>query len=267
MLTLPTKDPNEVLDYTIDWSERLLGDTIAGAPTITVTGATKDGQSNTDSSVSFKLSGGTAGTMALVTALGVTTGGRTIEDTAALWIGSDPISLAGARAQCEIDADSSDHDAVLAVYLRAAVEHVEAVCGIRVTPRTASLQLACFGEADRLPLAPIQSITEIRYLDSVGAEQLLDPATYALINLGGDALRPALRLQPTKSWPATYAAPDAVRITAVAGYAVCPEPVRQAMLLIIGDWFRTREDTMVGTSVSAMPNASAALLTNYRTFL
>jgi hypothetical protein len=61
--------------------------------------------------VTVKLSGGTAGTIAKVEARGVTAGGLTIEDTAVLEIGFDPVTLAEAKAAQKIDDDDEDRAA------------------------------------------------------------------------------------------------------------------------------------------------------------
>jgi len=75
------KDPDEVLDYELDWSTWLDGDTIA-ASTITVeAGLTKDSDSNTTARQTVWLSGGTAGSLYDVTFEIVTTGGRTAQRT------------------------------------------------------------------------------------------------------------------------------------------------------------------------------------------
>lgn len=77
-----TKDPDAVLDYTWDWSDWLGADTITGAPTVTVpSGITKTSQSNTTTTVTAWLSGGTVGTTYDVICRIVTTGGRTDDRT------------------------------------------------------------------------------------------------------------------------------------------------------------------------------------------
>lgn len=57
------KDPNAVLDYTLDWSKWLepLGDTIASVA-VAVTGVTLDHTTNNGTSVTIWISGGTVGT-------------------------------------------------------------------------------------------------------------------------------------------------------------------------------------------------------------
>lgn len=57
-----TKDPDAVLDYTVDWSAWLTtGDTITASSWTVEAGLTKDTDANTDSAATVWLSGGTAG--------------------------------------------------------------------------------------------------------------------------------------------------------------------------------------------------------------
>jgi hypothetical protein len=72
-----TKDPNAVLDYTIDWTRWLAGDQIAASEWLVPTGITKVADSKTASSATVWLSGGTAGQSYTVTNRITTTGGRT----------------------------------------------------------------------------------------------------------------------------------------------------------------------------------------------
>lgn len=72
------KDPNAVKDFALDVTEWLAGDTITGTPTWTVpSGITKDSQSNTTTTATVWLSGGTEGTTYELVCRIVTTGGRT----------------------------------------------------------------------------------------------------------------------------------------------------------------------------------------------
>lgn len=78
------KDPAAVLDYTLDWdAEDWLGaDTITGTPVWTVpSGLTKDSQSNTTTTATAWLSGGTADQDYDVACKITTTAGRTDERT------------------------------------------------------------------------------------------------------------------------------------------------------------------------------------------
>lgn len=79
-----TKDPDAVLDYRFDWSDWLeTGDAIATHTVSADTGITVDSSSITDSSTSVTvwLSGGTVGATYDVACLIVTSAGRTDERT------------------------------------------------------------------------------------------------------------------------------------------------------------------------------------------
>ena len=73
------KDPESVLDYTINWSNLLTtGDTIASATYTVDSGLTKDSSSNTTTTTTVQLSGGTAGTVYEVKCVIVTAASRTV---------------------------------------------------------------------------------------------------------------------------------------------------------------------------------------------
>jgi fructosamine-3-kinase len=72
-----TKDPNAVLDYSIDWTRWLAGDQIAASEWIVASGLTKMADSKTSTSATVWLSGGTAGQSYIVTNRITTAAGRT----------------------------------------------------------------------------------------------------------------------------------------------------------------------------------------------
>ena len=83
MITSPPKDPSAVLDYSLDWTDWLEGETISSF-TITVDPSgslTVDSSSDDGSIVSYRLSGGTAGTMYSVTIQITTSAGQVEERT------------------------------------------------------------------------------------------------------------------------------------------------------------------------------------------
>ena len=81
VLVFPFKDPNEVLDYVVDWSERLSGDTIANSSWTMPPGITKDSDSRTTTTTTIWLSGGTIGESYSMVCRIVTAGGRTMDQT------------------------------------------------------------------------------------------------------------------------------------------------------------------------------------------
>lgn len=75
------KDPDEVLDYIRDWSALLDGDTISTSTWTAETGITVDSSSNTTTTATIWLSGGTVNQNYSVVNRIVTAGGRTHEKT------------------------------------------------------------------------------------------------------------------------------------------------------------------------------------------
>lgn len=138
-----------------------------------------------------------------------------------------------------------------------------------------------FEDFIRLPLAPVQSITSIKYIDTDGVEQTLSEsdADHGWQLSKDLTWRPRIDLKHDKSWPPTRVQRDAVRIRFVAGYsgdgaspedlrANVPTPIKQAILLLIGHLYENREAVLVSdrssTSAVTMPLAVEALLTPYR---
>lgn len=75
----PAIDPADQLDYTIDFTDLLAGDTIMGSPTWTVTpGITMYAPSNTTTSATVWLKNGVIDAIATVECTLVTTAGRTL---------------------------------------------------------------------------------------------------------------------------------------------------------------------------------------------
>lgn len=73
------KDPDSVLDYTVDWDSWLSTDTISSSDWVIESGITEDSASNTTTTATVWLSGGTAGTRYKVTNRIVTAEGRTAD--------------------------------------------------------------------------------------------------------------------------------------------------------------------------------------------
>jgi hypothetical protein len=88
MLVWPAKDPDEVVDYQLDWADRLAGDTI-GTASFTVSSGDvtlSDPDHDSGSLSQVTVSAGTGGTKAKVLCQIVTNAGQTLQQTATLLI-------------------------------------------------------------------------------------------------------------------------------------------------------------------------------------
>ena len=82
----PHKDPDDVLDYAVDWAERLAGDTISSASWIVPEGITVDDSSFTGTVATIWLSGGTSGRLYRITSRITTVAGRQMDHAVSLFV-------------------------------------------------------------------------------------------------------------------------------------------------------------------------------------
>ena len=82
------KDPDALLDYTIDWSDWLGSDTILTSEWFVSEGITDDHETNTSTSATVWLSGGTAGVAYLLTNRVTTALGRIDDRVITIWVGA-----------------------------------------------------------------------------------------------------------------------------------------------------------------------------------
>lgn len=103
------------------------------------------------------------------------------------------------------------------------------------------LTMDSFPDAIELQHPPIIAVQSVQFVDQAGVLQTLDPADYTLDNISEPGyLVPAYG----KGWPETKCQPNAVVVNYTAGYGAepgnVPAPLRQWMLLAIGDMYSTR---------------------------
>jgi uncharacterized phiE125 gp8 family phage protein len=156
-----------------------------------------------------------------------------------------PVSLHEVKAQCRVV--GNDEDAVLAGYIRAATDWVESSTGLRLITQTWAWSTDAWPNRWcrylRLPLAPVQSITEVSYLNTSGLPQVLSPSIYTF---RGERLM----LAPEATWPSIWHGLDVITVTFVVGFGpdhnYVPESIRQAVQMLAAYWFSQREAASIG---------------------
>lgn len=128
----------------------------------------------------------------------------------------EPVSLALAKLNCRVD--TTDKDALFAVYIQSAREFVEGLTGKALITQTWRQQLDAFpAEGIKLLKPPVQAITSVTYIDTAGMQQTLATNAYVL----DSAVSPGW-LMPAygTTWPATHDdVINAVEVTFTAGYS------------------------------------------------
>lgn len=168
---------------------------------------------------------------------------------------SEPVTLAEVKSQCAIDAP--DFDDQLRLLMQAAREMVEADTDLRLMPQTIVLRLDAFPATIQINTGPLTAISSITYIDEAGSTQTLSSSLYRADIYS----RPGrIWLADGQFWPETDPRPNAVSVTATAGFAsasLVPAVAKQAILLLVADWWKNRE------SMAAPGEAGAAIRTTY----
>ena len=173
----------------------------------------------------------------------------------------EPVTLI--EAKDHLKEETTANDAIISDAIVDARQWAEEYTGRQFVTATWEWFLDGFCPSFRVPLPPLQSVTSIKYLDTAGAEQTLDAATYRV-----DAVSEPGRiaLDYGKSWPSTYSVINAVTVRFAAGYgapAAVPGPIKRAMLILIGEFFEQRKES-VPVQLSSIPFGVRAMLAPYK---
>ena len=182
---------------------------------------------------------------------------------------TEPVSTSEAKSHLRVDTTADD--TLIGTLITAARQHVENHLRRALITQTWELVMDAFpaGDVIRLPRPPLVSVTSIKYTDVAGSESTFSSAAYVVDT---DSTKGRVVLKSGESWPSdTLAAANGVRVRYVAGYgsaAAVPNPIRQAVLLLIGTLYENRESVLVaqGVTVAQLPFGVEALLMPYRIF-
>lgn len=169
----------------------------------------------------------------------------------------EPVTLDKAKMQLDIESDETSEDSLITGYIKAARQYCERFLNRKLITTTIEFVDGCFPSNIIALSLPVAQVTSITYVDDAGDTQLLDSSAY-VVDVSGDT--PAI--QVVDSWPSTKAILGAVKIRATAGYGPAitdvPEPIINAMLLMIRDWYDNPADR-----IHKMPTRSESLLQPY----
>jgi uncharacterized phiE125 gp8 family phage protein len=184
---------------------------------------------------------------------------------------ADPLSLAEAKAHLRVT--SSDEDGLIAGYILAAREYVENDTHLRLITQTLDYTIddgwPCVIARGRyrtrieLPVKPVASVTSISYIDSSGAAQTLAADQYVVRTDG-----PVPFVEPAYgvSWPGVRSQSAAITVRFVAGTSVSdvPNPLMQAMRLLVAHANENREAVSASGTFVEVPLGVEAFLSPYR---
>ncbi|MCE3262621.1 MAG: hypothetical protein K0R43_1700 [Pseudoduganella sp.] len=134
------------------------------------------------------------------------------------------LSLADAKDALKID--TSDQDAQVEAWVAGITAHAEHLTGRAFVTQTWRVTLDAFPDAIELAHPPISAVSSVKFIDTNGVLQTLDPQDYVLDKESEPGyVVPA----PEKSWPSTASQINAVKVEYTCGYGVdtdIPESIR-----------------------------------------
>jgi uncharacterized phiE125 gp8 family phage protein len=170
----------------------------------------------------------------------------------------EPVSLSEAKLHLRVD--GTDDDDLITGLIVAARENCELVTRRALVTQTRELTLNKWPvyRGIHFPVLPLQSVTAITYTPDEGEAVVIDGGDYVV-----DTVYGRLVLKADAVWPtAALQVVAAIKVRYVAGYGsavAVPQAIKQAMLLLIGEWYEQREAGVVRDTGPA-----AALLSPYR---
>lgn len=115
-----------------------------------------------------------------------------------------------------------------------------------------------------LPKSPLVSVDAVRFIDDDGVETILDPSLYFV-----DVASEPGRMEFVGTLPSfAFRKIGGVEVDFTAGFgasaADVPQPILQAMRLIIAHWYENREAASFAGSARITPLSAAGILSPYR---
>ncbi len=175
----------------------------------------------------------------------------------------EPISLIEAKAWLRLD--TSDEDGLVTALITAARLAIEAASRRFMITQTWRLVMDVWpvGGIVKVQLSPFQALIGARSFDMYNNVTTYDPTAFYI----DKASEPARILAANYIAPVTGRPFAGIELDVVLGYGAnntdVPQPLRQAMLLLVALWFENRGDG-IGGAGEALPPDIHALIAPYK---
>lgn len=136
--------------------------------------------------------------------------------------------------------DDTSLDGPLQIMIDASIGELETTTSLRLIEQTVDVRADAFADLAALNVGPISAVTELRYRDPSGVEQMVDPASYYL---AGTELERGIERVPGFTLPRSQARRGAITARLAVGYGTdldVPQQLRWALFALIRGKFEDR---------------------------
>ena len=177
----------------------------------------------------------------------------------------EPITLADAKTH--LRADTGAEDTLIQSLIMASRLHIEAALDLALITQSWRLRLDSWPRSRTLilPLRPVQELITVRVHVDDDTSDTLDSGDFIL---DGSPNPARLVWRGSGTAPVSPIAANGIEIDFVAGYGDAPsdvpQPIRQALLLLVAHWYENREPVEIGATATVIPGSVSSLLSLYR---
>lgn len=175
-----------------------------------------------------------------------------------------PVSVSDAKEHLRVTDD--EEDAYIRALIMAARDYAETATRQQLVSRDYAETLDNFPATIELSRWPVSTVASIGYRDENGSSQVVASTAYQV-----DYTESPSRIVPSvnDSWPMTQTGRlNAVTIAYTAGPSTAGTfdfRARAGMLMLVGHWYRNREEVVVGAMPTKIPDGAKWLFQSMRT--
>lgn len=182
-----------------------------------------------------------------------------------------PVSVSEVKEHLRVEQEVTAEDALIEGLIRAATDHLDGWTGILgrcLVEQEWRQDYDAFAPCLPLPLGPVISITSV----SIGGDEV-DSGSYSLRTDAGGRARVEFDGVSAQSgttsivykagYPTIPEEPADGETPAIPARSTVPEPLKVAILLLVGHWFQYRE-AAIPEAINELPFAVNALIAPYR---
>jgi uncharacterized phiE125 gp8 family phage protein len=173
--------------------------------------------------------------------------------------------LTTAEAKTHLKVDTTADDDYIDNIISAATESAQIFTNRYFINTTITQHGDTWSDISTLFKSKVSSITHIKYFDNDNSEQTLATSVW-ISDINHQPAR--IGLKPEQSFPDLAERINAVNCKYVVGYGSAasdvPEGIREAVLLIVGNWYENRQEIVVGRIATELPKSAQYLLEQFK---